>query len=482
MRGQTVAQLLAELRAECGYSQSQAHGINNRETLVQVMKRTQRRLWADWDWMHLRVSRDIRLVEGQRYYSCPDDLPYERIDDEENRPRVKYGGRWTDLYHGINERHYSTYDPEYNERSWPIRAWDITEDPADTAGTPDNRGMIEVWPLPSASGSEVTGDKEGWIRLTGTRFLNPFEADDDRADLDGDLIVLFSAAEIIARDRKEDAQAKLQMAQSIYQKLKGNYEKTRQFVLGGETTEPCHEQPEIFAHPVPFSYGGSTPAPVEEVPYLIDTTPSVQTTAMWNATTSTQTWEVVLPADTDDHEDVSLLFVVMVGGGYQMALTPAHVMYVNGAIVTHSELLQDMETEIFFAIVPRSAAPALIAEVGVKYGGSDAFAHSGRAFGYAIAGTYANELVQLVRGAASLTVSDASGPAPALLLSMGGTEGGTLPTLTASTPTMTEIYSGSTSGVSLKIAAADLLADAAVSAQWTFPASVQPGAALLRFS
>jgi hypothetical protein len=250
MRGQTLGELLSDLKAECGYSQNAAHGINSHESLVQVLKRTQRRIWSDWDWMHMRVSRDIQLNAGQRYYNCPTDLPYERIDAAE----VKFGGRWLPLCFGINERQYSIYDPRNNERSWPIRNWDIAEDPADTAGTPDNRGMIEVWPLPSDSGI-VAGTLEGNIRLTGIRFLRPFGVIADRCDIDGDLIVLYAAAEILARDRKEDAQIKLQQAQNLFMKIRGNQEKNRSFNLNGGADEKKNDPPEIYAHPVPFSVG-----------------------------------------------------------------------------------------------------------------------------------------------------------------------------------------------------------------------------------
>lgn len=255
MRGQTLTELLSDLKAECGYSQNAAHGINNRDSLVQVLKRTQRRLWSDWDWMHMRVSRDMQLNAGQRYYNCPTDLPYERIDAAE----VKFGGQWIPLCFGINERQYSIYDPRTDERSWPIRNWDIAEDPADTVGTPDNRGMIEVWPMPSDTGTppSPTSDLEGNIRLTGIRFLRPFNSDSDRCDLDGDLIVLFAAAEILMRDRKEDAQAKLQAANTLYMKLRGNQEKNRTFNLNGDCCDEDGEQPVVFAHPVPFSISGS---------------------------------------------------------------------------------------------------------------------------------------------------------------------------------------------------------------------------------
>jgi hypothetical protein len=252
MRGQTLGELLSDLKAECGFSQNAAHGINNRESLVQVLKRTQRRIWSDWDWMHMRVSRDMQVNAGQRYYNCPTDLPYERIDCAE----VKFGGQWKPLCFGITERQYSIFDPRTNERSWPIERWDVAEDPADTGGTPDNRGMIEVWPLPSDSGTpDAPGsDQEGWMRFTGIRFLRTFNADSDRCDIDGDLIVLFAAAEILARDRKEDAQAKQQAATQLYLRIRGNQEKNRVFNLGGNDSEE-EKQTVVFAHPVPFSVG-----------------------------------------------------------------------------------------------------------------------------------------------------------------------------------------------------------------------------------
>lgn len=249
MRDITLLELLSDLKAECGYSQNAAHGVNNRDSLAQILKRTQRRLWSDWDWMHLRVSRDTRLNAGQRYYNCPADLPYERVDAAE----VKFGGQWLPLIFGIDERQYSVYDPRNDERSWPIRNWDISEDPANT-----NRGMVEVWPLPSDSGTAPApgSDDEGWFRFTGVRFLRAFNNDSDRCDLDGDLIVLFAAAEILARDRKEDAQAKLQAATKLYMMLRGNQEKNRTFNLGDGEDDRA-KQPEVFAHPVPFSISGS---------------------------------------------------------------------------------------------------------------------------------------------------------------------------------------------------------------------------------
>lgn len=247
MRGVTLGILLAELKAECGFSQNQAHGINNRDSLVQVLQRTQRRLWASWDWPHLRVERFLVLQAGQRFYSVPSDLAYDRID----LAQVKFGGQWQNLQHGITNADYSIFDPRVNDRSWPAMKWDITEDPADSAGTPDDYGMIEIWPLPSDSGV-VGADQEGNVCFTGVRQLLPLETETQRADLDNDLLVLYAAAEILARDRKDDATAKGQQALQLFMQLKGNQDKQRSFVMGG--ADPMEPRPVVIhAHPVPWS-------------------------------------------------------------------------------------------------------------------------------------------------------------------------------------------------------------------------------------
>ena len=94
---------------------------------------------------------------------------------------MKFGGQWLPLIFGINERQYSIYDPRRQRALLADSTrWDITEDPADTAGTPDNRGMMEVWPLPSDS-ANLTGTKEGFVRVTGIRFLTDLVADSDRS-------------------------------------------------------------------------------------------------------------------------------------------------------------------------------------------------------------------------------------------------------------------------------------------------------------
>ena len=51
--------MLTDLRAEIGHSTNVAHGINDRETLIYYLNRTQIQLYQDYDWPQLIIDRDI---------------------------------------------------------------------------------------------------------------------------------------------------------------------------------------------------------------------------------------------------------------------------------------------------------------------------------------------------------------------------------------------------------------------------------------
>src|SRR5215831_8593918 len=72
--------LLTDLRAEVGHSTNVAHGINDRDTLIYYLNKTQLQLYEDYDWPQLIIDRDIQLADGQRYYTYPGDLAFEDIE------------------------------------------------------------------------------------------------------------------------------------------------------------------------------------------------------------------------------------------------------------------------------------------------------------------------------------------------------------------------------------------------------------------
>lgn len=219
-RGSTLGQLLDDLRAEVGHSLNPALGTNTRDVLINVLQRQQKRLWEDYAWPFLRVTRDVTVQAGLRYYNLPADLTFERVEMAE----FKWGDRWYQLAYRIGREQLNQYDSDRDVRSWPVERWDTTDD-----------GRIEIWPVPAQNGSSTTGD--GTVRLTGIRKLKTFVSDADTADLDDQLIVLYAAAEILARQKQADAPNKLQQAQAHYARLKARTAKGDTFVMGARQVD-----------------------------------------------------------------------------------------------------------------------------------------------------------------------------------------------------------------------------------------------------
>lgn len=107
-RGRTLEQLLADLRVESRIDDGVAVGQASVPYFKALLARTQRWLYDDFDWPHMRRDFLIPLKAGQRYYSLPDGLNFERIQ----QTNVKWGEVWTPVERGIGVDHYSVHDPE----------------------------------------------------------------------------------------------------------------------------------------------------------------------------------------------------------------------------------------------------------------------------------------------------------------------------------------------------------------------------------
>lgn len=211
-RRTTLVKLLDDLRSETRTSFNPAHNPQVRDMQVRILQRTQERLWGDFAWPHLRVFRFIPVQNGQRYYAPPEDIDIDRI--------TRVEARWDQVYRpvqpGIDPGHYAAYDSDLDHRGSPVMRWQITEDE-----------QIELWPIPDVDANPQT--REGEIRITGIRTLRPLVKDDDRADLDDRLIVLYAAAELLAGSGARDATLKLAAADAHYAKMKSNLTPRRQF-------------------------------------------------------------------------------------------------------------------------------------------------------------------------------------------------------------------------------------------------------------
>lgn len=213
-RGVTLGKLLDGLRTELHASLNPAHNNQVRDKQVAFLQSTQEWLWEDFTWPHLRVWRNYPLQAGQFLYDVGADFDIDRIEKIE----VKYGGRWCQLSPGIDPVHYFLHDTELGQRSTPVRRWRIAENE-----------QVEVWPIPDVNADPTT--LEGNLKVTGIRRLRPLVADNDRCDLDAQLIYLYAAAK--SSPATTEGKFALNLANKRLSKLKANLTPRRQFKMFG---------------------------------------------------------------------------------------------------------------------------------------------------------------------------------------------------------------------------------------------------------
>lgn len=201
-RGTTLGELVTMVREEANRNTNAAYGQATLDITKNLIRRTYRRLHADWTWPHLRIFRNEQMQAGERYYTLDPDLDTDRIEAVVTRENV--GDVWRPVDYGIDPLiHYNSFDPDQDDRSDPVRAWQVYEG-----------GQFEVWPIP-ASDTPI-------LRFTGISKPVNLVNDSDRCDLDDNLITLYAAAQILAREKSADAEMKLEEAAAHYRRLKAN--------------------------------------------------------------------------------------------------------------------------------------------------------------------------------------------------------------------------------------------------------------------
>lgn len=223
-RGATLAKLLTLLKGEIGQVLSSDTAPGNDALLKSKLEVQQRFLAAKYPWPFLDVRPEITLVPGTRYYDYPtrtdtDSAAVENPSLEHDIVvETKWGNLWSEVRHGIGRQQLNYVDSDRGVRLDPVRYWQFYD-----AG--DNQpAKIEVWPIPNTAGV---------LRLRGQRSLNPLVDDADTAELDDLLIVLFTAAEMLALLGQGDAQAKLARAQDRLNQIRGKLPvENKTFMLG----------------------------------------------------------------------------------------------------------------------------------------------------------------------------------------------------------------------------------------------------------
>ena len=208
--------MVKNLRAECGHSLSVAQGVNQVDTLKYLLARTQEELWTAFIWPELKVRSDIGLVAGQYFYTYQPDVPFDSIREVWATPASSVNDpHWTPVIYGIDNEDLILVDGSNSERSDPVQYWDVY-----------SATQYRVWPTP---------DTATRLRFVGQKPLGNFTADSDYSTVDSTAVVLFAAADLLARAKAEDADIKMQKAQRHLTKLLGNKvsAKNKVATLGG---------------------------------------------------------------------------------------------------------------------------------------------------------------------------------------------------------------------------------------------------------
>ena len=210
-RGTTLSSLRDQLRAELGASSSVAMGVNSVPQMNHLLNRTQERIWTDFDWPFLLIEQDIQSQVGVRYYAVPQNINPDKI----RKIMVKWNEFWYMCENGIGPEHYNVVDSDEGEMQDEVRRWRLWNE----------QTQIEVWPIPEST--------EQTFRLFAYKKFNKMVSDDDVALLDDTLIVLYTAAEMLASMKDEGAEIKYQQAGLHFNKLKASATKNSDFTMGG---------------------------------------------------------------------------------------------------------------------------------------------------------------------------------------------------------------------------------------------------------
>jgi hypothetical protein len=201
-RGSAWSVLRTMFKAETGIELDETVATGDNARYLQLANNQIKWLISQHAWLLGKTRAEVALVAGTRYYTFPETMiDIDRVDKEAFVKKAD-GYRYP-LQFGIGQHQFNAYASE-TRRDSPILRWDLVV---------DTTLKIEVWPLPSEAQT---------LMLSGIGVFTPMTVDASVCPIDDLLVVLFMAAEQLARDKAADAQAKLAKAQALLNSLKGS--------------------------------------------------------------------------------------------------------------------------------------------------------------------------------------------------------------------------------------------------------------------
>lgn len=227
MRLMQLSAMLTELRSEARISADILHGNHLQPRYVALLARVQEEVYDAYNWPGLVTSGTVTLAPRQRYAAYPEQLSFGGIRKVFQKNTT---GDWFELTYGIDIQDLNKTDSDSGKtQENPLKWANYLSPQAEEI----NENMFEVWPVP---------DRETVLRFGGKRKLLPlFDTAKDRSTVDGIVVVLHAAAELLAANKAEDAGLKLQKAQARFDQLKVNQtspDNRRMFLSSGREGLP----------------------------------------------------------------------------------------------------------------------------------------------------------------------------------------------------------------------------------------------------
>ncbi len=223
-RGTRLAELRYMLMAEIG---DNANSNNLRKIeMNQLLSNKQKWLATEYDWPFLQHQWDVECPPDTQYVTLPSvDVRGQAATIDWERPVIA-NRLWNTIYceveYGVGPSEYNWQNfPLLGQKSDPIQRYQLVSNTREEIFP----NQVEIWPVP------VTSQR---LRLQGQRALVQMVADEDYADLDDMLLVLFVAAEMLTRKKQADAPEKLALAKQRLGRLLRVYPERHQTVVLGQ--------------------------------------------------------------------------------------------------------------------------------------------------------------------------------------------------------------------------------------------------------
>jgi hypothetical protein len=189
-----------------------------------LLEDRQQWLSGEYDWPFLEHRWSVNCPIGEQFLGFPTTTDEaETLAINFDRPyyvEVFYVQKWEPVDYGIGATEFNIWNSYLLEKNDPIQRWMFHDD-----------SDFEVWPLPATAQIVRFTAKRNVVTLRTNGSYN----DSAVLDLDDLLVVYFTAAERLLRNKQADASAKLQLAQERMRVVRATYpSRTRKVVLGSD--------------------------------------------------------------------------------------------------------------------------------------------------------------------------------------------------------------------------------------------------------